>query len=100
MPLLDLLVARLAGGPFAVHGIAAGLHVSIDLGGPREREADLLGRAEAHGLALGDLRGHWHVPRHHPKGIIVGYGTPADAMYTAAIDALARVLRTAPRTAR
>src|SRR5258706_14616867 len=59
---LDLLVTRLAGGPFAVHGIAAGLHVSIDLGGPREREADLLGRAEAHGLALGDLRGHWHHP--------------------------------------
>jgi GntR family transcriptional regulator/MocR family aminotransferase len=93
---LDLLVRRLAGGRFAVHGIAAGLHVTVDLPGPSTVEAEVLRRAESHGLALGDLRSHWHEPEaEHPPGVIVGFGTPGEAAYPAAIDTLARVLREA-----
>jgi GntR family transcriptional regulator/MocR family aminotransferase len=90
---LDLLVRRLAGGRFTVHGIAAGLHVAIDLSGPSTVEEAVLRRAESHGLALGDLRSHWHEPEaEHPPGVIVGFGTPGEAAYPAAIDTLARVL--------
>jgi GntR family transcriptional regulator/MocR family aminotransferase len=90
---LDLLVARLAGGPFTLRGIAAGLHVAVDLAGPAAREAEVLRRAAAVELALGDLRGHWHDPEaDHPPGLIVGFATPGDAAYPAAVDALARVL--------
>jgi GntR family transcriptional regulator/MocR family aminotransferase len=90
---LDLLVARLTERPFTVHGIAAGLHVAVDLAGPAVREAEVLRRAEASGLALGDLRGHWHDPEaDHRPGVIVGFGTPGEAVYPSAVDALARVL--------
>jgi GntR family transcriptional regulator/MocR family aminotransferase len=90
---LDLLLRRLAGLDLAVHGIAAGLHVCVDLGGPRGREDEVLRRAEALGLAVGDLRGHWHDPdAEHPPGVIVGFGTPGESAYPGAIDALARAL--------
>ena len=102
---LELLVRRLAGGRFTVHGIAAGLHVAIQLPGPvstpgLSTEDDLLRRALAHGLALGDLRGHWHDPAApHPPGVIVGFGTPGESAYPAALDMLARVLSYAYRSA-
>jgi GntR family transcriptional regulator / MocR family aminotransferase len=93
---LDLLVRRLAGGRFTVHGIAAGLHVAVILPGPSTVEEEVLRRAEAAGLALGDLRSHWHEPdAGHPPGVIVGFGTPGEAAYPAAIDTLARVLHEA-----
>jgi len=87
----DLLVQRL---PWAdLGGIAAGLHVMIGLpaGGPSEE--DVLRRAAAHGLALGELGSHWHSPGDHPQGLVVGYGTPREGAYPAALDTLARVLR-------
>ncbi|MDG4824119.1 PLP-dependent aminotransferase family protein [Asanoa sp. WMMD1127] len=87
----DLLLARLRGA--RVGGVAAGLHALVELppGGPRE--ADVLAEAARRGLALGDLGSHWHAPGGHPQGIIVGYGTPGEARYPAALDVLARVLR-------
>jgi len=74
-------------------GIAAGLHVTIGLpaGGPSED--DVLRRAADHGLALGELGSHWHQPGDHPRGLVVGYGTPREGAYPAALDTLARVLR-------
>jgi GntR family transcriptional regulator/MocR family aminotransferase len=123
----DLLVERLAGpavsgadGP-AVEGIAAGLHALVTLpsGGPDERE--VLRRAAALGLAVGELGSHWHAADEgtdgasgrsavgrggrpdagagRPQGLIVGYGTPGEGGYPAALDALVRVLRRpVPRT--
>jgi len=88
----DLLLARLRGAP--VGGIAAGLHalVSLPPGGPCE--ADVLAEAARRGLALGDLASHWHAPDDdHPQGVIVGYGTPGESSYPAALDVLARTLR-------
>ncbi|GAA1866017.1 MocR-like pyridoxine biosynthesis transcription factor PdxR [Asanoa iriomotensis] len=87
----DLLLSRLRGEP--VRGVAAGLHALVPLppGGPRE--SDVLASAARHGLALGDLGSHWHAPGDHPQGLIVGYGTPSESRYPAALDVLARVLR-------
>ncbi len=79
-------------GGFSVHGIAAGLHALIRLpdGGPDE--ATLLARAADRGLLLGGLAGNWHVPGGHPQGLVVGYGTPSESAYPAALDALATLL--------
>ena len=86
----DLLLARLRGTP--VRGVAAGLHALVALppGGPSER--DVLAEAARRGLALGDLGSHWHGTGDHPQGLIVGYGTPSESRYPAALDLLARVL--------
>ena len=77
-----------------MHGIAAGLHALITLPATAPGEQQILDHAAAHGLALGDLTSHWHAPGDHPPGIIVGYGTPSEGAYPAALDVLVRVLRT------
>jgi GntR family transcriptional regulator / MocR family aminotransferase len=83
----DLLVERLVG--HNVLGISAGLHALISLSAP---ESLVLSRAAEHGLALGGYASHWHSPGPHPQGVIVGYGTPTESSYPAALDTLARVL--------
>ncbi|MBV2354768.1 PLP-dependent aminotransferase family protein [Streptomyces sp. J2-1] len=84
----DALVDRL-GARWKVRGIAAGLHALIDV----DEEAPLLERAEAAGLAVGHLGGHWHGPAEdRPQGLVVGYGTPRERAYPAALEALAGVL--------
>jgi GntR family transcriptional regulator / MocR family aminotransferase len=103
----DLLVARLR--THSLHGIAAGLHalVSLPTNGPSEQ--DVLRHAASYGLAVGDLGSHWlttpaattlnrSAPPERPQGLIVGYGTPPESGFTAALDTLARVLRTAKRS--
>ncbi|MFJ5546543.1 PLP-dependent aminotransferase family protein [Streptomyces sp. NPDC093225] len=91
----DQLVARL--GPAGrVQGIAAGLHALVTLpeGGPVE--ADLHARAAAAGLALGWLDDHWQAPYatapDRRQGLVVGYGTPRERDWPAALDALANLL--------
>ncbi|MGW4642853.1 MocR-like pyridoxine biosynthesis transcription factor PdxR [Sphaerisporangium sp. NPDC004334] len=96
----DLLLARL--GPARASfldpgGVAAGLHALIHLppGGPDERA--VLAAAEERGLALGGLADYWHRESPgHPQGVIVGYGTPPEHSYAAALDALAEVLGPRP----
>ncbi|WP_433375120.1 PLP-dependent aminotransferase family protein [Streptosporangium sp. CA-115845] len=100
----DLLLTRLQAPPgrlppgFSVHGIAAGLHILISLpaGGPTEQQ--VLHTAAADGVGVGHLGDRWHAPGDHPQGIIVGYGTPSEHAYPAAVDALAHVLHTTCRT--
>lgn len=92
----DLLVNRL--GPlsrqgFAIQGIAAGLHAMIDLPATGPGENQILTRAATHGLLVGDLASHWHAPGDHPQGLVVGYGTPSEGSYPAALDTLALTLR-------
>jgi GntR family transcriptional regulator/MocR family aminotransferase len=97
----DLLVSRLT-GRYAPAGIAAGLHALVGLppGGPGETE--VARRAARLGLAVGTLTGHWHqdapgrVPAaERPQGLIVGYGTPGEGAYPAALAALVRALEPA-----
>ncbi|MGW5349920.1 MocR-like pyridoxine biosynthesis transcription factor PdxR [Streptomyces sp. NPDC004031] len=92
----DLLVARLAGaGGAEVRGVAAGLHALLGLPPEGPGEAEVLRAAASRGLAVGTLGGHWHAPEvpGRPQGLVVGYGTPGEGGYPAALDALARALR-------
>jgi GntR family transcriptional regulator/MocR family aminotransferase len=95
----DILLTRLAAlssdEAFRVHGIAAGLQALITLPTGVE-EDDVLDRAAREGLAIDGLAEHYHDSHaqasQHPPGIIVGYGTPSEHTYPAALDALVRVL--------
>lgn len=90
----DLLVRRLGSlsARFAVDGIAAGLHVTIMLPDSGPSEPDVLRAAHMRGLALDGLGDYWHVPGRHPQGVIVGYSTPSESAYPAALDTLVEVL--------
>jgi GntR family transcriptional regulator / MocR family aminotransferase len=102
----DLLVARLRSHPLL--GVAAGLHALVSLPANGPSEPDVLHHAASYGLAVGDLGGHWlsspavTVDRRaavdRPQGLIVGYATPSESGFAAALDTLARVLRTAKRS--
>ncbi len=92
----DLLVRRLgaAGATgMSVRGVAAGLHAVVTLPESGPDESDVLAAATSRGLALGSLGGHWQTPGDHPHGIIVGYGTPTEAAFPRALEALVGVLR-------
>lgn len=100
----DLLLDRLESRPanpapgYSLHGIAAGLHALIGLPSTGPVEDDLIARAAEHDLAIEGLSSHWHGDGPRTQGLIVGYGTPSERAYPAALDALARVLRIAPRS--
>ena len=102
----DLLAERLhtrAGRPaagFALGGIAAGLHALVRLEPAGMTEEEVLKRASEFDLELEGLGGLWHAaptntlassaPR--PQGIVVGFGSPTEAAYPRALDALVRTL--------
>lgn len=99
----DLLVQRLDSRPanpahgFALHGIAAGMHALISLPGSGPDEDEMLARAASRSVAVGNLGTYWHGDQHgdgprRMQGLIVGYGTPTERGYPAALDALAHVL--------
>jgi GntR family transcriptional regulator/MocR family aminotransferase len=89
----DRLVDRLA-LVTPVAGIAAGLHTLVRLP-DGSNEAEVLAAAAGRGLAVGALGGYWHAPGDHPAGLVVGFGTPAEGGYPAALELLASVLRSA-----
>lgn len=97
----DLLADRLkprAGRPltgFALGGIAAGLHALIRLEPAGLTEDEVLTRATEYGLAIHGLSGMWLTPdrqENRPQAIVVGFGSPTDSSYPAALDALVRTL--------
>jgi len=102
----DLLAERLhprAGRPaagFALGGIAAGLHALVRLEPVGMTEAEVLKRGLEFDLDLEGLGGLWHTfPANthassaaRPQGIVVGFGSPAEAAYPRALDALVRTL--------
>jgi GntR family transcriptional regulator / MocR family aminotransferase len=93
----DLLLARLTGpsasrGAPVVRGVAAGLHALISLPGDGPSEGEVLDLAAREGLAIEGLAEHWHQAGDHPQGVLVGFGTPTERAYPAALDALVRVL--------
>lgn len=94
----DLLVAALAerAPHVRVTGIAAGLHAVLQLPPGATPEAELLARAEAAGLVLSGLTRHLAEPASAPDAppaLVVGYGTPPDRDFPAALDALCELLR-------
>ncbi|MFD7660780.1 PLP-dependent aminotransferase family protein [Actinosynnema sp. NPDC059797] len=86
----DLLVRRLTG--HTAHGVSAGLHLLVEV----PDEDAVLTLAAERGIALTGLRECRHTPDPAAaRGVIVGYGTPAEHAYRAAVDALVAVLRDA-----
>jgi GntR family transcriptional regulator / MocR family aminotransferase len=90
----DALVATLARHTPAVRatGVAAGLHVVLRL--PPGTEASVVRAAVRQGLALHGLSRYRH-PLAAPDrldALVVGYGTPPDHLWTAALEALCRAL--------
>ena len=102
----DLLAERLhtrAGRPaagFVLGGIAAGLHALVRLEPAGMTEEEVLKRALELDLDLEGLGDLWHTPPTNthassaprPQGIVVGFGSPTEAAYPRALDALVRTL--------
>jgi GntR family transcriptional regulator/MocR family aminotransferase len=85
----DLLMAGLASRHPAlpVRGIAAGLHLVIELPRGAGAEADVVDRLADRSVAVQALGRYWH-GRRLQRGIVVGYGTPPEHGYRAAVNAL------------
>ncbi|MEZ0064432.1 GntR family transcriptional regulator/MocR family aminotransferase [Streptacidiphilus sp. MAP12-20] len=79
-----------------VTGIAAGLHAVLRL--PPGTEASTVKAASWLGLALDGLAGYRHPDADTPPldGLVVGYATPPDHAYAAALDALCQILPAMP----
>ncbi|MDH2388711.1 PLP-dependent aminotransferase family protein [Streptomyces sp. HNM0663] len=94
----DQLTATLAehAPRMRVSGIAAGLHAVLELPPGTERTA--LKAAAWQGLAVEGLSGYLHPAaaglrgRRERDGLVVGYATPPESRYGAALQALCRVL--------
>jgi GntR family transcriptional regulator / MocR family aminotransferase len=85
------MLAERAPGARAV-GISAGLHAVVELpdGGPTEKE--VVTRARERSIGLFPLGPFWHRPRRRPQALVVGYGSPPEHRYEAALRELGDVL--------
>ena len=87
----DRLITALDQLGLRVGGIAAGLHVVVDLP-TTTAEARAVARAEARGLALSGL-GWYDLARGAARaGLVIGYARPPEHAYTTAIARLCAVL--------
>jgi GntR family transcriptional regulator/MocR family aminotransferase len=90
----DTLVERLAPFDVGIRGMSAGINLLLTL--PDGTEHEVLQRAGEAGVGVSGLTRMRHpqagpdVPE--PDGIIVGFGTPAEHAFPAAVDALCGVL--------
>jgi GntR family transcriptional regulator/MocR family aminotransferase len=82
-----------------VGGVAAGLHLVIWL--PADLDLDsVLDACASHRVAISTVAqlsgaGEGHRPNHPADGLVVGYGTPAEHRFPAALDALTAALTAA-----
>ncbi|WP_405783602.1 PLP-dependent aminotransferase family protein [Streptomyces sp. NBC_00859] len=94
----DLLTRMLAerAPHIRVSGIAAGLHAVLEL--PAHTEDTAVRAARRQGLALEGLRRYRHPDSTMPPrdGLVLGYGTPPDHTFAAALEALCPALPQAP----
>lgn len=74
-----------------VTGIAAGLHVVLQLPTPAS-EDDTIARAAHRGLALDGLRSYHLAGDQGPPALVLGYAAPPEHAYTAAIARLTATL--------
>jgi GntR family transcriptional regulator/MocR family aminotransferase len=89
----DALVAGLAAVPSVrPQGIAAGLHAVLDLPADGPTDVEVVARLAANGVAVHGLGRYWHRSGRRPRGIVVGYGTPPEHGFPAAVGALTAVL--------
>ena len=88
----DALLELLPDSVGSLRGVAAGLHVVLDV--PDEEE--LMARAAERSLALSRLGTFWHRPSGAPQGVVLGYAAPPEHAYARTLAALAEVLQTSP----
>jgi hypothetical protein len=82
--------------PARARGIAAGLHLVLELEGIGEAEA--LARAGERSRALYPLGPYWHAPHaEHPQALVLGYAAAPEHTYEQTLAALADVLSAPPR---
>jgi GntR family transcriptional regulator / MocR family aminotransferase len=74
-----------------ITGIAAGLHVLVELPAG-QREGDLVARAARRGLAVEGLATYAAPGHRHSPALIIGYATPPGHAFTAAVGRLCDVL--------
>jgi GntR family transcriptional regulator / MocR family aminotransferase len=74
-----------------IAGVGAGLHLLIELA-DAERERAAVAEAANHGLALFGLSGYSARPNEQEGGLVIGYATPPDHAFTAAVASLCAVL--------
>ena len=90
----DLVVQALSAADVSIRGLDAGLNLTLTL--PDGAEQEVLQRAGEAGFGVSGLAIMRHpqagpeIPR--PDGLVVGFGTPAEHAFGAAIDALRAVL--------
>lgn len=85
----DRLLATVARHSPSVHvtGIAAGLHALLTLPAGVDEET-VIGAAATHGLALAGLARFTAGEAPNPGALVIGYGTPPEHAYTAALARL------------
>ena len=88
----DALINALADFDIGISGLAAGLHLLLQL--PDGAEHEVLRRAAEAGVALAGLSRLRHplAEAPHRDGVVINFGTPAEHAFAPAIDALRRVL--------
>ena len=74
-----------------VTGIAAGLHALAELPADHD-EGAIVARAAAHDLALEGLDAYRGSGQRHGPALVVGYGTPPEHAFTAAVARLGAAL--------
>lgn len=74
-----------------ITGIAAGLHALLELP-PDHREEEIVARGAVRGLALEGLRTYRAVTDRRNPALVIGYGTPPEHAFTAAVARLTAVL--------
>ena len=85
--LLDLLATHAPA--LRTRGVAAGLHVALDV----PDEAALVAHAAERSLALNGLGPFWHEPREDRQGVVLGYAAPPEHAYGRTLATLADALR-------
>ncbi|TDC00488.1 PLP-dependent aminotransferase family protein, partial [Actinomadura bangladeshensis] len=93
--MIDAIAAHLPGA--AVHGAAAGLHLTITFDGPAFAALDdaaLAAAALAEGVKVQPLS--WHAQRPGPPGLVLGYAAATTSAIADGVAALGRALKTRP----
>ncbi|HXP21710.1 MAG TPA: PLP-dependent aminotransferase family protein [Streptosporangiaceae bacterium] len=83
---------RLSAPAIAIRGIAAGLHVLLELPSAGPSEAEVTSLASRRGIAVEGLAGHWIQRGEHPAGLVIGYARPPAHAYEPALSELAALL--------
>jgi GntR family transcriptional regulator/MocR family aminotransferase len=94
----DRLISALDALGFRVSGIAAGLHVVVDLS-QAAVEQRATTRAQERGLALGGLGWYAMVGDAARAGLVIGYARPPEHAYAEALARLSAVLTSLPEAA-